>query len=166
MPLRPTCYVASPLGFTEAGRAYYREVYIPALAEVVEPVDPWSWVSSEDLSKAAAAGRERELLLSIGRQNIEAIRRCSVLVAYLDGQELDSGTAAELGFAVGSGLHCFGLRTDIREHGEAGTIVNLQVESFILESGGRICASLEALVGALATATYPGPRQTRRSDTD
>ena len=131
---------------------YYRDIYLPALAEVVDPVDPWSWVSDQDLSEAAAAGRERELLLSIGRRNIEAIQRCSLLAAHLDGQELDSGTVAELGFATGRGLRCFGLRTDIREHGEAGTTMNLQVESFILESGGRICTSLEELVAALAAA--------------
>ena len=27
---RPRCYVASPLGFTAAGRHWYREVYLPA----------------------------------------------------------------------------------------------------------------------------------------
>ena len=41
-PARPRCYVASPLGFTEAGRRYYADVYLPALAEVVTPVDPWT----------------------------------------------------------------------------------------------------------------------------
>ncbi len=152
MPLRPACYVASPLGFTEAGRIYYRDVYLPALAEVVDPVDPWSWVTSHDLSEAVATGRERELMLSIGRRNIEAIRRCSLLAAYLDGQELDAGTVAELGFAAGVGLRCFGVRTDLRGHGEASTAVNLQVEAFVRESGGHICGSLAELVDVLAAA--------------
>jgi hypothetical protein len=40
--LGPRCYVASPLGFTEAGRCYYGDVYLPALNSVVTPVDPWS----------------------------------------------------------------------------------------------------------------------------
>ena len=33
---KPRCYLASPFGFSEAGRQYYREIYIPALAELVE----------------------------------------------------------------------------------------------------------------------------------
>src|SRR3954454_21843897 len=39
---RPRCYIASPLGFSEAGRYYYSEVYLRGLARVVDPVDPWS----------------------------------------------------------------------------------------------------------------------------
>ncbi len=149
---RPRCYVASPLGFTEAGRHYYESVYLPALAAVVEPVDPWSLTTAMEVEKARAAGRERELALEIGRRNAEAIRGCEMLVAHLDGQELDSGTAAEVGFAAGLGITCFGLRTDLRQSGEAGVAVNLQVEGFIEQSGGRITASLEELTGLLRAA--------------
>ncbi len=149
---RPRCYVASPLGFTEAGRHYYATVYVPALAAVVEPVDPWSLTTAMEVEKARAAGRERELALEIGRRNAEAIRGCEMLVAHLDGQELDSGTAAEVGFAAGLGITCFGLRTDLRQSGEAGVAVNLQVEGFIEQSGGRITASLEELTGLLRAA--------------
>ena len=151
-PVLPKCYIASSLGFTEAGRAYYHEVYLPALERVVTPIDPWSWVSPKEIGDAAAAGRERELMLSIGRRNIAALRSCGLLAAYLDGQELDSGTAAELGFAAGLGVRCFGLRSDLRCHGEPATALNLQVEAFILESGGRLSATLAGLVSDLATA--------------
>ncbi len=149
---RPRCYVASPLGFTEAGRHYYESVYLPALAAVVEPVDPWSLTTAMEVEKARAAGRERELALEIGRRNAEAIRGCEMLVAHLDGQELDSGTAAEVGFAAGLGITCFGLRTDLRQSGEAGVVVNLQVEAFIEQSGGRIAGSLEELTRLLRAA--------------
>src|ERR1019366_5438209 len=44
MATKPRCYVASPLGFTEAGRVYYRKVFLPALAAVVEPIDPWAYL--------------------------------------------------------------------------------------------------------------------------
>src|SRR5437870_3108706 len=117
---KPRCYVASPLGFTEAGRHYYREVYLPALETVVEPVDPWALASDGEISEARSAGREREMALEVGRRNIAAIKSCVMIAAYLDGQELDSGTAAELGFAAALGLRCFGLRTDERQAGEAG----------------------------------------------
>jgi nucleoside 2-deoxyribosyltransferase len=146
---RPKCYIASPLGFSEAGRYYYREVYLPALAKVVAPLDPWSLVAAKEIDAARAAGQGREMMQTIGRRNIGAIRECSLLAAYLDGQELDSGTTAEVGFAAGVGLMCFGLRTDLRECGETSATINLQVEAFILESGGRICSSLDELAAEL-----------------
>lgn len=147
--VRPLCYLASPLGFTEAGRFYYERVYLPAVAAVVEPVDPWALTDDDELARARAAGRARELALEIGRRNAQAIRRCSVLVAFLEGQELDAGTAAEVGFATALGMRCFGLRSDARESGEQGVSVNLQVESFIVQSGGRVVRALDELVAAL-----------------
>ncbi len=144
------CYVASPLGFTEAGRHYYTTVMLPALATVVEPVDPWALTTAAEIEAARASNDERELALRIGRRNIAAIRSCELLAAYLDGQEPDSGTAAEIGFAAALGLRCFALRTDTRQAGEAGVSVNLQVETFIIDSGGIVAASLRELVRALA----------------
>jgi nucleoside 2-deoxyribosyltransferase len=149
---RPRCYIASPLGFTEAGRHYYADVYLPALSAVVEPVDPWSLTSAAEVEEARASGRERDLALTIGRRNAAAIRDCQLLAALLDGQEPDAGTVAEVGFAAGLGLRCYGLRSDLRESGEPGAAVNLQVESFIVETGGRIVPTLDALVSALASA--------------
>jgi nucleoside 2-deoxyribosyltransferase len=150
---RPRCYVASALGFTDAGAHYYEHVYMPALREVVDPVNPWALTTAQEVAEARAAKREREFALEIGRRNAEAIRGCTLLTAHLDGQEIDGGTAAEVGFAAAVGLRCFGLRTDIRENGEPGVSVNLQVEHFIVASGGSLCTSLDALVAALADAT-------------
>jgi nucleoside 2-deoxyribosyltransferase len=148
--MRPRCYLASPLGFTEAGLRYYREVYLPALEPVVEVVDPWSLTTLEEVERARVEGREREMALEIGRRNADAIRSSQMLAAYLEGQEPDAGTVAELGFAAALGKRCHGLRSDGRQAGEAGVVVNLQVESFIVESGGRICVSLDELVMALS----------------
>jgi len=150
----PRCYVASALGFTHAGAHYYEHVYLPALRKVVEPVDPWALSTAQEVAEARASERECEFALEIGRRNAEAIRSCTLLAAHLDGQELDAGTAAEVGFAAALGLRCFGLRTDLRENGEPGVSVNLQVEHFIVASGGSLCASLDALVSALADASH------------
>jgi hypothetical protein len=149
----PRCYVASALGFNEAGAYYYEHVYLPALRTVVTPVDPWTLTTAQEVAEAHAAGREREFALEIGARNAEAIRTCTLLAAHLDGQEVDSGTAAELGFANALGLRCFGLRTDLRESGEAGVRVNLQVEHFLVASGGLVCASLDQLVQELRSVT-------------
>lgn len=147
--MSPRAYIASPLGFTESGRHYYQQVYLPALSQVLTPLDPWSLTTAEEVADAQAAGRLRELWLTVGRRNRDAIASADLLVALLDGQEVDSGTAAEIGYAAGLGKPCFGLRTDLRENGEAGVQVNLQVVSFILDSGGHIAASLDQLVAML-----------------
>lgn len=146
---RPRCYIASPLGFTEAGRDWYARVYLPALADVVEPVDPWALTTALEVARATRAGRETELWSQVGARNTAALRTCTLLVALLEGQELDSGTVAELGYGAALGLRCFGLRTDLRQIGEAGSPVNLQVQAFVLESGGAIASSLDELVAAL-----------------
>ena len=151
-PPRPRCYVASALGFTEAGRDYYERVHLPALATVVEPVDPWSLTPETELIAAHRQGREPALMREIGRRNTEALRTCSLLAAQLDGQELDAGTAAELGYAAALGLTCFAVRTDLRQIGEAGARLNLQVEAFVLDSGGEIAGSLDELVALLGAA--------------
>jgi hypothetical protein len=143
--------VASPLGFTEAGRDYFGRVYLPALARVVELVDPWTLTSADEFIAAAATGSdaERALALEVGRRNADAIRSCTLLAAYLEGQEPDSGTVVEVGYACGLGLTCFGLRSDLRLAGESGVALNLQVESLIVASGGAIVGSLQELVTAL-----------------
>jgi nucleoside 2-deoxyribosyltransferase len=146
---RVRCYVASPLGFTEAGRHYYREILLPALAAVIEPVDPWSLTTDADIATARRHGQARALALEIGRRNISAIRSASLLAAVLEGQELDAGTAAELGYAAALGKPCFGVRSDLRQTGEEGVSVNLQVEALVVESGGRIVATLAELVETL-----------------
>jgi nucleoside 2-deoxyribosyltransferase len=147
---RPRCYIASPLGFTESGRHYYEHVYLPTLATLVEPIDPWSFTSAEEVLEAQATGRETELWMRVGRRNISAIRAADILVANLDGQEVDSGTASEVGYAAALGKRCFGLRSDLRQSGESGVPVNLQVAAFIEESGGVITGSLNELMVALA----------------
>ncbi|HZE03667.1 MAG TPA: nucleoside 2-deoxyribosyltransferase [Solirubrobacteraceae bacterium] len=150
--MRLRCYVASPLGFTAPGRDYYERTYLPALAAVVEPVDPWALTTARELAEARAQDRLAELGLEIGRRNAAAIRTCSLLAAYLDGQEVDSGTAAEVGYAAALGLRCFGWRSDLREAGEPGSRLNLQLEAFILDSGGILAATLAELVQALGAA--------------
>ncbi len=142
-------YVASPLGFAEPTKQYYREVLLPTLAAVVMPVDPWSLMDPVRVDELRVPEGESALAREIGRVNIDAIRGCAGLVAVLDGQEADSGTVAELGYAAGLGLACFGLRSDTRTMGEPGTSISLQVEAFIAHSGGSLHSSLSDLVDTL-----------------
>ena len=147
---RPRCYLASPLGFSEPGRVYYAEHYVPALAEHVEPVDPWALSLTAEFATAREAGREHAFAIEVGERNATAIRGAQLLIAQLDGQEVDAGTAAEVGYAAALGRPCLGVRSDLRASGEPGMRVNLQLEAFIVLSGGFIAGSLGELVGRLA----------------
>ncbi|HVF79510.1 MAG TPA: nucleoside 2-deoxyribosyltransferase [Solirubrobacteraceae bacterium] len=147
---RPRCYIASPLGFSEAGRDYYERRYLPALIEQVEPVDPWTLSLPEEFAAAAATDRVHEFGIEVGGRNAAAIYSSHMLIAHLDGQEIDAGTAAEVGYAAALGLPCLGIRTDLRASGEPGMHVNLQLEAFIVLSGGFIAGSLDELVARLA----------------
>lgn len=147
---RPRCYVAGPLGFSEAGRDYYARRYLPALAAHVEPVDPWSLSRPEEFERAASDGRVHEFGIEVGARNAEAIRGARLLIAQLDGQEVDAGTAAEVGYAAALGLPCLSVRSDLRASGEPGMRVNLQLEAFIVLSGGFVAGSLDELTTRLA----------------
>lgn len=147
---RPRAYIASPLGFTEPGREYYARRYLPSLAEHVETVDPWTLTPPAEFAAAREADREHELGIEVGERNAAAIRGSQLVIAHLDGQEVDSGTAAEVGFAAGLGRPCVAVRTDLRSSGEPGMKVNLQLEAFVVLSGGFVAGSLDELLARLA----------------
>jgi nucleoside 2-deoxyribosyltransferase len=153
---RPRAYIASPLGFSEAGRDYYATRYLPALAEHVEPVDPWALTAPEEFAAAREQDRLHELGIEVGARNAGAIRGAQLLVAQLDGQEVDAGTAAEVGYAVALGLPCLAIRSDLRASGEPGMRVNLQLEAFVVLSGGFVAGSLAELVERLAALRAAG----------
>ena len=83
-------------------------------------------------------------------------------VAVLDGTDVDSGTAAEIGYAFARGKLIVGYRGDFRLSADnEGSTVNLQVEYFIRASGGTIVERYEDLgpaLGALGGARRSGTR--------
>jgi nucleoside 2-deoxyribosyltransferase len=158
-------YVASPLGFSEAGSAFYRDSLIPLLQRLGhDVVDPWALTDHRRLEAVSAMpyGPERRdawrrLNAEIARTNHAAIDRCDALVAVLDGADVDSGTAAEIGYAFARGKPIIGYRGDVRLSADnEGAVVNLQVEYFIHKSGGRIIRSLAELGDAFAAIKPPG----------
>ncbi|RDE24265.1 2-deoxyribonucleoside glycosidase [Motiliproteus coralliicola] len=154
-------YLAGPLGFSEVGRMFHYECLIPALEQLgLEPLDPWQLGDTEELRSALALSdlneqrtQLAEINRSIGRTNVEAIDRCDWILANLDGVDVDSGTAAEIGYGFATGKLIFGYRGDFRlSCDNLGGQVNLQVEYFIRASGGLIASDLESLLQALQSA--------------
>jgi nucleoside 2-deoxyribosyltransferase len=157
-------YLASPLGFSEAGRHFYRDVLVPFVrSRGLEVLDPWTLTDARKIRTVQAlpygpAKRAawRRLNMRMGATNRTAIDRARAVVAVLDGVDVDSGTAAEIGYAFGRGKLILGYRGDFRLSADnEGSTVNLQVEYFIRRSGGVIVERYQDLgprLRALATA--------------
>jgi nucleoside 2-deoxyribosyltransferase len=152
-------YMASPLGFSQAGRHFYEGVLVPFVRCLgFEVLDPWGSTDREKLAAVRAlpdppARRQawRALNREIGAGNRAAIDAARAVVAVLDGVDVDSGTAAEIGYAFARGKLIVGYRGDVRLSADnEGATVNLQVEYFIRESGGTIVDRYEELASALA----------------
>jgi nucleoside 2-deoxyribosyltransferase len=151
-------YMAGPLGFSEAGRHFHGSVLVPFVKRLgYEVVDPWSLTDPERIEAIGRMpyGPERraawqKLNRDIGATNRAAIDGSHAVVAVLDGTDVDSGTAAEIGYAFARGKLIVGYRGDFRlsADNEGGT-VNLQVEYFIHESGGTIVNRYQDLEASL-----------------
>jgi nucleoside 2-deoxyribosyltransferase len=135
-------YVAGPLGFSAATQGYYGDVLLPAVrAAGFEPLDPWA---DPDAPAEFAAAHDmvdpeerraafRRINTRLASANEAMIRAADAVLAILDGPDVDSGTAAEVGFAAALGKPCVGLRLDFRRTGDnEGATVNLQVEHWLV----------------------------------
>lgn len=152
-------YVASPLGFSETGRDYYNKTLLPKLKNLGHKVlDPWRLTDQRKIDAVLAMpygpkkrDKWRQLNIEIGANNQAAIDRCDAIFAVLDGVDVDSGTASEIGYAFARGRPIIGYRGDFRLSADnEGSTVNLQVEYFIYRSGGEIITKLDELGQALA----------------
>jgi nucleoside 2-deoxyribosyltransferase len=153
-------YLAGPLGFSEAGRFYQDIVLLPALGRTGhEILNPWKLTDQRKIDVVLAmpygpARRDawRHLNAEIGGNNRAAINRSDAVFAILDGVDVDSGTAAEIGYAFAQGKPILGYRGDFRLAADnEGATVNLQVEYFIRQSGGDIVTSLADALARLET---------------
>lgn len=150
-------YLAGPLGFSEAGRVFQVVIVktLEALGHTV--LDPFALTDAKKIARVTAMpfGAKRrdawtKLNVEIGGRNRRAIDKSDILFAVLDGVDVDSGTAAEIGYAFARGKPVLGYRGDFRLSADnEGSTVNLQVEYFIRQSGGEIIARMEELPVAL-----------------
>jgi nucleoside 2-deoxyribosyltransferase len=150
-------YLAGPDGFTGPGRLFHASVLVPKVtAAGWRLLDPWDYLSNPVTADdgAGQAPPDAEEMArtnyAIGRRNAELIDAADAVLANLEGTDVDSGTAAEIGYAFGRGIAVVGFRADDRRTGEnAGATVNLQVEYFIRASGGAVHDNLDDAVTAL-----------------
>jgi len=145
-------YLASHLGFSSEYLSYRDKIKCHIIIQGLKIYDPWDNVDhKDDFAKALEImeydkrlNAMKRIAMRIGLLNENLIRESDVLLAVLDGTEVDSGVASEVGFATGLGKICYGLRTDFRNCGEMdGIPINLQVLHFIEKSGGKLFRAID-----------------------
>jgi nucleoside 2-deoxyribosyltransferase len=159
MTIKKRIYLAGPLGFSEIGRSGQAELIRLITDLGHEVIDPFALAPAHEIERIAAlpsldAQRDAWQILNfkIGETNRKAIDSCDLIFAVLDGQDVDSGTAAEIGYAFARRKPIVGYRGDFRLAADnIGSIVNLQVEYFIRASGGEIIMSKFEIPRAIQT---------------
>jgi nucleoside 2-deoxyribosyltransferase len=157
-------YLASPLGFAPSTKAFLQELKTELGKHGHAVFDPWDEgaklfkeynAKTRKMSREEKAGELKLLNHRIGEANRHAIESVDAVVAVLDGPDVDSGTASEVGYAFALGKLIIGYRGDIRLTGEnEATIVNLQVQYWIEESSGgkgHIVKTIPSIIPTLNT---------------
>ena len=155
-------YLASPYGFAESTKPFLQALKSSLTSAGFEVLDPWD-VGAEALgsmmmkgiSESTTASSTLRLLNErLAQLNRRGIDDCDIVVAGLDGSDVDSGTASEIGYAFARGKRVVGLRTDLRRSGEnSAARVNMQVQYWIEESGGTIVSTISELVQSIVGAS-------------
>ena len=152
-------YLAGPSGFHAPGLLWHNDVLLPkVLAAGLVPKDPWGNQSAiADVLASMDFGPERRIALreanlAQGRYDLSLIDESEAVLALLDGQDVDSGTALEIGYAFATGKLIVGLRTDIRRLSDnEGSEVNLMIETCIVDSGGIFSTDVDEAVAHVAS---------------
>ena len=133
---------------------FKKKTMLPSLKKSkILVLDPWSQLKTIDneIKEIEKIKNKKSQLLEfkkinkkIAQENTNMIDQSGSVLAVLDGSDVDSGVSAEIGYAYSQNKKIFGLRTDFRQTGDnIGSIVNLQVEFFITDSGGKIFDNLQ-----------------------
>ncbi len=104
-------YLAGPL-FTQAEQDFNRKVRDFLVAQGHSVFVPQDEVVVPEVNQA----------IDVRQQCIRGLDSCEIVVAILDGPDVDSGTAFECGYAYAKGKKIFGLRTDFRRVSDTNSI--------------------------------------------
>jgi len=129
-----TVYLAAPL-FSEAECDFNRR-----LRDEIKGAGFNVFLPQEDSNNIKDEASRQKIIFD---KNLKGIENSDILVAVIDGADVDSGTAWEIGFAFAKGKPVLGLRTDFRTLGIEGT-VNLMIERSVI-----LCDSVSELLNRL-----------------
>jgi len=129
-----TVYLAAPL-FSEAELDFNRK-----LRDEIKNSGFNVFLPQEDSNNVKERDDRQKIIFS---KNEAGIEKSAMIVAVVDGADVDSGTAWEIGYGYARGKPILGLRTDFRTLGIEGT-VNLMIERSV-----HMCKSIPELLNRL-----------------
>ncbi len=97
--------------------------------------------------------KDNPTIETIFKVDVQAIDDATIVIANLNGVEVDDGTAWELGYAYARGKHLVGIYTDMRLS-FTNQVVNLMIECS-LNKLVRSLAELEAYLQVYVQANQP-----------
>jgi nucleoside 2-deoxyribosyltransferase len=116
-------YVAGPL-FSKHERSFLEELVVTIADKLHLDQEKNFFLPHRDAGDIGVSGSGRE---NIFGRDLQELKKCDIVIALLDGPDIDSGTAVELGFAYAKRKKIFGILTDWRRwHGDSvGPINNM-----------------------------------------
>jgi nucleoside 2-deoxyribosyltransferase len=137
-------FLAAPL-FSEAERGFNSRVATMLRKEGFEV-----WLAQEHKFVEDHSTMEKQ---AIFREDLDAVRKSDLILAILDGVDVDSGVAFEMGFGYASGTPIVGLKTDHRVFSRVES-VNLMLEAPLI----KLCKNIaEAIVVLKTYQRQPNP---------
>lgn len=139
-------YIAGPL-FSQAERNFL--VTMTEEISRTTSLDPIAdfFLPHRDAGDVGWSGTKRKIF----HEDLRMLEGASIIVAWLDGSDVDSGTAIEIGYALARGKKIFALLTDFRAYSKGGGktyMVNNMVWG-ACEEGRTIYSNLDELGNAL-----------------
>lgn len=125
-------YIAGPL-FNEKEREFLEEIN-----SVCRAIGISTYLPSQDGGLLNQDNDDE-----VFQTDIEALNKADIVVASLNGVDVDSGTAFELGYAFAKGKKLFGLHTDFRTFSPTSDVNLMLLKSCVM------CHSLQELDVAL-----------------
>ena len=125
-------YIAGPL-FNEKEREFLEEIN-----SVCRAIGISTYLPSQDGGLLNQDNDDE-----VFQTDIEALNKADIVVASLNGVDVDSGTAFELGYAFAKGKKLFGLHTDFRTFSPTSEVNLMLLKSCVM------CHSLQELDVAL-----------------
>ena len=160
-------YPSSHYGFDDAGRHYMYTKFLPAIQKVDKDImilNPWDLTPQSEIDNVRKIKDEeirlrewRKLNRRIYLRNKSAVKPCRIMIAVLEGLDVDPGVSWETGYRMGLDealeirTPIIGYRSDFRKAGEnPGVKINVQVEEAIKEAGHPIQETLDEVIALLA----------------
>ena len=120
-------YLAGPL-FTAADQNWLRSLKATLIEQGYEVCWPFELFKDGQIATWGPMAPRR-----IMERCRDAMDASTLVVAWLDGTQVDDGTAWEIGYAHAKGKPVHGLRTDFRQAGDTShSIVNAMIEGSCL----------------------------------